>query len=39
MKEVVGKGKFVNNSLPYYAILNNRNIFDQKTIVTVSSIF
>ena len=32
MEEVIGKGKLVNNSLPKYLILNNRNIFDQKTI-------
>ena len=32
MKEVISKGKFVNNSLPKHLILNNRNIFDQKTI-------
>ena len=31
-KEVIGKGKLVNNSLPKHLILNNRNIFDQKTI-------
>ena len=28
---MIGKGKLVNNSLPKL-ILNNRNIFDQKTI-------
>ena len=32
MKEVIGKGKFVNNSLPKHLILNNRNMFDRKTI-------
>ena len=32
MKEVIGKGKLVNNSLPKHLILNNKNIFDQKTI-------
>ena len=33
MKEVIGKGKLVNNSLPKYLILlNNRSIFDQKII-------
>ena len=32
MKEVIRKGKLVNNSLPKHLILNNRNIFDQKTI-------
>ena len=32
MKEVIGKGKLVNNSLPKHLILNNRNIFDQKNI-------
>ena len=32
MKNVIGKGKLVNNSLPKHLILNNRNIFDQKTI-------
>ena len=31
-KEVIGKGKLVNNSLPKQLILNNRNIFYQKTI-------
>ena len=31
MKEVTGKDKLVNNSLPKHLILNNRNIFDQKT--------
>ena len=32
MKEMIGKGKVVNNSLPKLLILNNRNIFEQKTI-------
>ena len=32
MKEVIGKGKLISNSLPKHLILNNRNIFDQKTI-------
>ena len=32
MKEVIGKGKLVSNSLPKHLILNNKNIFDQKTI-------
>ena len=32
MKELIGKGELVNNSLPKHLILNNRNIFDQKTI-------
>ena len=32
MKEVIGKGKLVNNSLTKHLILNNRNIFDQKII-------
>ena len=32
MKEVIGKGKLVNNSLLKHLILKNRNIFDQKTI-------
>ena len=32
MKEVIGKDKHVNNSPPKHLILNNRNIFDQKTI-------
>ena len=32
IKEVIGKGKLVNNSLPKHLILYNRNIFDQKTI-------
>ena len=30
--KVIGKGKLVNNSLPKHLILNNKNIFDQKTI-------
>ena len=29
---MIGKGKIVNKSLPKHLILNNRNIFDQKTI-------
>ena len=29
---MIGKGKLVNNSLLKHLILNNRNIFDQKTI-------
>ena len=29
---MIGKGKLVNNSLPKQLILNNRNIFYQKTI-------
>ena len=33
MKEVIGKGKLVNNLLPKHLTLNNRNIFDQTTIV------
>ena len=32
MKELIGKGKLDNNSLPKHLILNNRNIFDQKII-------
>ena len=32
MKELIGKGKFVNNSLLKHLILSNRNIFDRKTI-------
>ena len=32
MKEVIGKDKLINDSLPKYLILNNRNIFYQKTI-------
>ena len=32
MKEVIGNGNVVNNSLPKHFTLNNRNIFDQKTI-------
>ena len=32
MKEVIGNGKLVNNSLLKHLILKNRNIFDQKTI-------
>ena len=32
MKEVTGKGKLVYNSLRKHLILNNRDIFDQKTI-------
>ena len=31
MKEVISKSKLVNKSLPKHLILNNRNIFDQKT--------
>ena len=31
MEEVIGRGKLVNNSLPKHLILNNRNIFEQKT--------
>ena len=31
MKEVIGKGKLVNDSLPKHLILKNKNIFDQKT--------
>ena len=29
---MIGKGKLVNNSLPKHLILNDRNIFDEKTI-------
>ena len=32
MKEVIDKGKLVNNSLAKHLIRSNRNIFDQKTI-------
>ena len=32
MKEMIGKGKLFSNSLPKHLILNNRDIFDQKTI-------
>ena len=32
MKKLIDKGKLVNISLPKHLILNNRNIFDQKTI-------
>ena len=32
MKEVISKGRLVNNLLPKHLILNNRNIFDQKNI-------
>ena len=32
MKEVIDKGKLVNKSLPKHLILNNGNIFNQKTI-------
>ena len=32
MKEVIIKGKLAYNLLPKHLILNNRNIFDQKTI-------
>ena len=32
MKEVIDKVKLVNNSLPKHLILNNKNIFDHKTI-------
>ena len=31
MKEVIGKGKLVKNSLPKQLILHNINIFYQKT--------
>ena len=34
MKEVIRKGKLLNNSLSKHLILNNRNIFDQKTIAS-----
>ena len=37
MKEVIGEDKLVNNSLPKHLILNNRNIFDQKTIANSSN--
>ena len=33
MKKVIGKCKLVNNPLPKHFVLNNRNIFDKKTIV------
>ena len=32
MKEVIGKGKLVNNSLPKHLILNNRNILVKKPL-------
>ena len=32
MKEVIGKSKLINVSLPKHLIHNNRNIFYQKTI-------
>ena len=32
IKEVIGKGKLVNNLLPKHLIFNDRNIFDQKII-------
>ena len=32
MKKVIDKVKLVNNSLSKHLILNNKNIFDQKTI-------
>ena len=32
IKEVIGKGKLVNNLLPKYLIFNDRNIFDQKIV-------
>ena len=32
MKEVIGKGKIVNDSLPKHLIINNKNIFHQKII-------
>ena len=32
MKEVIGKGKLVNNLLPKHFTLNNKNIFDQANI-------
>ena len=36
INEVIGKGKFVNKSLPKHHILNNRNIFDQKPLQIAS---
>ena len=36
INEVIGKGKFVNKSLPKHLILNNRNIFDQKPLQIAS---
>ena len=33
IKEMIRTGKLVNNSLPKHLILNNTNIFYQKTIV------
>ena len=32
MKEVIDKGKLINNSLTKNFVFNNRNIFDQKAI-------
>ena len=32
MKEVIGKDKIVNDSLPKHLIINNKNIFHQKII-------
>ena len=32
IKEVIGKGKLINNLLPKHLIFNDRNIFDQKII-------
>ena len=37
MKEVIGKSKLVNDSLPKHLILNNRNVFYQKTIANSSN--
>ena len=34
MKEAIGKDKLINNSLPKHLILNNRDVFDQKTIAS-----
>ena len=36
MKEMIGKGKLVNNSLPKHLILKNWNIFHEKTIANTS---
>ena len=36
MKEVTGKGKLVNNSLPKHLILNNRNILIKRPLPIAS---
>ena len=36
MKEVIGKGKFVNKSLPKHIILSKRNFLIKKALPIVS---